>query len=61
MYIINPEGTLVYMGAIHSIRSANQADIAKAKIMLPSHWTLSWQVKKIEVNMTRAYGCDVKY
>jgi hypothetical protein len=30
MYIINPEGTLVYMGAIDSIRSANQADIAKA-------------------------------
>jgi hypothetical protein len=46
MYIINPEGTLVYMGAIHSIRSANQAGIAKAIIMFPSHWTLSWQVKK---------------
>jgi hypothetical protein len=46
MYIINPEGTLVYMGAIDSIRSANQADIAKAIIMFPSHWTLSWQVKK---------------
>jgi peroxiredoxin len=61
MYIINPEGTLIYMGAIDSIRSANVADIPKADNYVIMAMDAAVEGKEVPVTMTRAYGCTVKY
>lgn len=61
MYIINPEGTLIYMGAIDSIRSANIADVPKADNYVVMAFDAAFAGKEVQVNMTRAYGCTVKY
>ena len=61
MYIINPEGTLLYMGAIDSIRSANVADIPKADNYVTMAMDAAFEGKEVPVKMTRAYGCTVKY
>ncbi len=61
MYIINPEGTLIYMGAIDSIRSANVADIPKADNYVIMAMNAAVEGKEVPVTMTRAYGCTVKY
>jgi peroxiredoxin len=61
MYIINPEGTLIYMGAIDSIRSANVADIPKADNYVIMAMDAAIEGKEVPVTMTRAYGCTVKY
>ena len=61
MYIINPEGTLIYMGAIDSIRSANVADVPKADNYVTMAMDAVAEGKEVPVEMTRAYGCTVKY
>lgn len=61
MYIINPEGTLIYMGAIDSINSANIADIPKADNYVVMALEAVFAGKEVPVEMTRAYGCTVKY
>ncbi|MCY3772917.1 MAG: thioredoxin family protein [Gemmatimonadetes bacterium] len=61
MYIINPEGTLIYMGAIDSINSANIADIPKADNYVVMAFDAVFAGKEVPVGMTRAYGCTVKY
>jgi peroxiredoxin len=61
MYIVNPAGQLVYMGGIDSIPTTDEADIAKAT----KYVTLALQAmadgKPIAQNVTRPYGCSVKY
>jgi peroxiredoxin len=61
MYIIDPQGTLVYMGGIDSIRSANPADIPKATpyVALSLNEVLAGQ--PVSNPVTRPYGCTVKY
>lgn len=61
MYIINPEGTLIYQGAIDSIPSADAADIAKAENYVKLALNAAMAGKPVEVGVTKAYGCSVKY
>lgn len=61
MYIIDPQGTLVYMGAIDSIRSANIADIAEADNYVTMALEAVLGGDEVPVKTTRAYGCTVKY
>ncbi|MCC5789480.1 MAG: redoxin domain-containing protein [Opitutales bacterium] len=61
MYIINPEGVLVYNGAIDSIRSANSDDIAEAENYVVSAMTAAMAGEEIENPVTQPYGCTVKY
>ena len=61
MYIIDPEGTLIYMGAIDSINSANIADIPKADNYVVMALDAALSGEEVPVEMTRAYGCTVKY
>ena len=61
MYIINPEGTLIYMGAIDSINSARIADIPKADNYVVMALDAAFAGNEVPVGMTRAYGCTVKY
>jgi peroxiredoxin len=61
MYIIDPDGKLVYMGGIDSIPSSDQADIARAKNYVKAALQSLKAGKPIEYRVTRPYGCSVKY
>ena len=61
IYVINAEGTLVYNGAIDSIRSADAADIAKAENFATAALAAVKAGKPVEKATTQPYGCSVKY
>lgn len=61
MYIINKDGLLVYQGAIDSIRSADAADIPKAKNYVALALDATLAGLAIADAKTEAYGCGVKY
>jgi peroxiredoxin len=61
MYVISPEGKLVYQGAIDSIRSANSDDIAKADNFVLAALAEARAGKAVSRAMTRPYGCSIKY
>jgi hypothetical protein len=61
MYVINAEGTLVYNGAIDSIRSASAGDIAKAENYVNSALAAVKAGVPVNTPNTQAYGCTVKY
>jgi alkyl hydroperoxide reductase subunit AhpC len=61
MYIINPQGNLVYAGGIDSIPSAREADIAKATNYVKAALAEVALGKAISTASTAPYGCSVKY
>lgn len=61
MFIIDPSGNLVYMGGIDSIPSSNRADIAAATNYVKAALDSLAEGKPIVDNVTRPYGCSVKY
>jgi len=61
MFVINPEGKLVYNGAIDSIRSAEQSDIPKATNYVSAALAAVKAGKPVEKAATQPYGCSVKY
>jgi peroxiredoxin len=61
MVIINPEGTVVYNGAIDSISSADQSDIPNATNYVTNAINSINSGKKVSPSKTRPYGCSVKY
>lgn len=61
MYIIDPEGTLRYAGAIDSIKSANPADIAKADNYLDLGMQALLAGQQVADKLTAPYGCSIKY
>lgn len=61
MVIINPEGLVVYDGAIDSIRSADGDDIVKATPYVDKALEAGLAGKPIDPNQTTPYGCSVKY
>ena len=61
MYIIDPQGTLRYAGAIDSIKSANPADIAKADNYLEMGMSALLSGEQVSKKLTPPYGCSVKY
>ena len=61
MYIIDPEGTLIYQGAIDSNRSSNSADIGSATNYVLASLKEAKQGKEVSNATTRPYGCSVKY
>jgi len=61
MVIINPQGVLVYAGAIDSVPSARIDDIKTATNYVRQGLNEALAGKVISVASTRAYGCSVKY
>jgi hypothetical protein len=61
MVIINPQGTVVYNGAIDSIRSASQADISKATNYVLKAMAEIKAGKPVSEPETTPYGCSIKY
>ena len=61
MYIISPQGQLVYAGGIDSIPSARVDDIKTATNYVRQGLTEALGGKPLSVASSRAYGCSVKY
>lgn len=61
LFVINAQGTLVYNGAIDSIRSSNPEDIAKATNYVTAALAALKAGKPVEKPVTEPYGCSVKY
>jgi hypothetical protein len=61
MYIINPRGTLVYMGGIDDKPSPNPADIDGARNHVLTALSELKAGKPVSVPTSRPYGCAVKY
>ena len=61
MFVINPEGKIIYEGAIDSKASANPADIASATNYVKVALEESMSGKTVTTANTKPYGCSVKY
>ena len=61
MFVINPDGVLIYQGAIDSISSVNMADIDKADNYVLA--ALKEDMAGIQLSKTdsKPYGCGIKY
>ncbi len=61
MFVITPDGTLVYNGAIDSVRSANKADISRAENYVNSALAEMKAGQPVKTAYSQPYGCAVKY
>ncbi len=61
MYIIDATGTLVYMGGIDSITTANPADIPAATQYVRVALKEMAAGQPVTTPVSRPYGCSVKY
>jgi peroxiredoxin len=61
MFIINPEGKLIYAGAIDSKASPNPADIPTSTNYVKVALDESMGGKAVTTATTKPYGCSVKY
>lgn len=61
MFVISPEGTLVYDGAIDSNTSSNPKTIKGATNYVTAALTSLEKGEAIKMAQTKPYGCSVKY
>jgi peroxiredoxin len=61
MFVINPEGKIVYEGAIDSRNSTNAADIPSSTNYVKVALEESMAGKPVSNAITQPYGCSVKY
>ncbi len=61
MYIVSPQGTLLYAGGIDSIPSSRVDDIKTATNYVRQSLTEALAGKPISTPVTKPYGCSVKY
>lgn len=61
MYIVKPDGTLAYMGAIDDKPSSRLTDVPMAKNYVDTALSELKAGKPVSTSATRAYGCTVKY
>ena len=61
MYMVNPQGMLIYAGGIDSIASASTADIKTATNYVRVGMNEALAGKPLSKPTTQPYGCSVKY
>ena len=61
MFVINPNGILIYDGAIDDRSTSEQSDISGATNYVSQALTEAMAGKPVSVATTRPYGCSVKY
>jgi peroxiredoxin len=61
MYIIDPQGTLIYNGAIDDRPTADQSDVAGARNYVSQALQEATAGKPVSTATTTPYGCTVKY
>ena len=61
LYIVNPQGQLIYAGGIDSIPSARVSDIEKATNYVKVGLAEALAGKPLSAATTQPYGCSIKY
>ena len=61
MFIIDPQGVLVYQGAIDDMPGTDEEDVAPAKNYVDETLSLLLSGKPVDAFATKSYGCSVKY
>jgi len=61
MYIIDPQGKLIYNGAIDDHPTSDSSDIASSKNYVSTALQQAMGGKPVSEAATRPYGCSVKY
>lgn len=61
MYVINPEGVLIYAGAIDDKATANPDDIKTSTNYVAAALDAAMAGKAVAVKSSAPYGCGVKY
>ncbi|HET9400612.1 MAG TPA: redoxin domain-containing protein [Candidatus Acidoferrales bacterium] len=61
MIVINPQGQIIYDGAIDDHPTPDQGDIASSKNFVDLALQEATSGKAVETATTRPYGCSVKY
>lgn len=61
MFVVSPEGVLIYAGAIDDKKSTDAADIEGAVNYVKQALDEALAGKPVSVPKTEAYGCSVKY
>ena len=61
MFVINPQGQLIYDGAIDDKPTTDQSDIAGATNYVTAALEQAAVGKPVAVATSRPYGCSVKY
>ena len=61
MYVISPEGTLIYKGAIDDKPTYKQEDVPGAKNYVRAALDEAMAGKPVSTASTQPYGCSVKY
>ena len=61
MFVINPKGTLVYMGGIDNVPTPREGDLARAKQLVDAALGEATAGKAVSTPTSRPYGCNVKY
>ena len=61
LYIVNPQGTLIYAGGIDSIPSSRQEDVKTAVNYVKQGVRQALAGQPLSNPTTRPYGCSVKY
>ncbi|MFH0908722.1 MAG: thioredoxin family protein [bacterium] len=61
MFVINPEGTLIYQGAIDDKPSTDEDDIPDEKNYVSAALDEAMAGKPVTTGATKSYGCGVKY
>lgn len=61
MFVINPQGNLIYEGGIDNKPTPDQADIEGATNYVRAALTESMEGKPVSTATSKPYGCSVKY
>jgi len=61
MFVINPQGVIIYDGAIDDKPTTDLADVPGAKNYVSVALEEAMAGKQVETPTTRPYGCSVKY
>lgn len=61
MYVVNPDGNLIYAGGIDSTPSADPADIADSENYVKSALNEAMAGKPVSTPISKPYGCSIKY
>lgn len=61
IFIIDPQGKLIYEGGIDNIPTPDQGDIAKATNYVRATLDEAMAGKSVTTSTSRPYGCGVKY
>jgi peroxiredoxin len=61
MFVINPEGNLIYNGAIDDHETTDKKTVPNSKNYVSAALTEAMEGKAVSQPTTRPYGCGVKY